>query len=203
MSQDKVFSPTLIPSLENEVKVCHADELLDPLLCNSIVKILNYSTTVPYTFMMDQAKWDFVKGKVPFEHDLAIRFGLEFDMRQFSNAMLERYSFHTMMYLKFTMYVQKHALNEGGKFLVELAKDTFKARMAIAKKNFGEVVDISLSNASKPVLTGDAIALERNNGPFHINEDMYKLIFGRPYDQATLSQYIQQYGYTPPMKTFR
>ncbi|MEO4202053.1 hypothetical protein ABH294_10355 [Acinetobacter pittii] len=52
MAQDRVFSPTLIPSLDNEVKVCHADELLDPLLCNSIVKILNYHTTVPYTFMI-------------------------------------------------------------------------------------------------------------------------------------------------------
>ncbi|QUV68755.1 hypothetical protein KPZ59_00997 [Acinetobacter baumannii] len=47
MAQDRVFSPTLIPSLDNEVKVCHADELLDPLLCNSIVKILNYHTE-PY-----------------------------------------------------------------------------------------------------------------------------------------------------------
>lgn len=50
MAQDKVFSPTLIPSLDTEVKVCHADELLDPLLCNSIVKILNYHTTVPYFY---------------------------------------------------------------------------------------------------------------------------------------------------------
>lgn len=203
MSQDKVFSPTLIPSLDNKVKVCHSDELLDPLLCNSIVKVLNYHTTVPYTFMMNQAQWDSVRQKVPFEHDLAIRFGLEYDMRQFSPEVLERYSFHTMMYLKFTMYVQKHSLNEGKKFIFELAKDTFTARMAVSKKNFGEVVDLALSNASKPILSGNAIALERNNGPFHIDENMYKSIFGRPYDQATRSLFIQQYQYEPPVKTFR
>ncbi|RIX17367.1 hypothetical protein D3X34_14335, partial [Acinetobacter baumannii] len=159
MAQDRVFSPTLIPSLDNEVKVCHADELLDPLLCNSIVKILNYHTTVPYTFMMNQGQWDGVKNRIPFEHDLAIRFGLEYDLRQFSESVLERYSFHTMMYLKFTMYAQKHSLNEGSTFIRELAKDSFTARMAIAKKNFGEVIDLALSNANKPVLAGNAIAI--------------------------------------------
>lgn len=202
MSQDKVFSPTLIPSLDNEVKVCHADELLDPLLCNSIVKVLNYHTTVPYTFMMDQAQWDTVEQKIPFEHDLAIRFGLEYDMRQFSESVLEKYSFHTMMYLKFTMYCQKHSLNSGKKFILELAKDTFSARMAISKKNFGEVIDLALSNASKPVLTGNAIAIHENNGPYLINEDMYKRIFRRPYDRATLSLFIQQYKYQPPISSF-
>ncbi|NAR57607.1 hypothetical protein GPS50_11985 [Acinetobacter haemolyticus] len=182
MSQDKVFSPTLIPSLDNKVKVCHSDELLDPLLCNSIVKVLNYHTTVPYTFMMDQSQWDSVKNRIPFEHDLAIRFGLEYDLRQFSDALLERYSFHTMMYLEFTRYVQKHSLNSGATFIRELAKDSFTARMAISKKNFGEVIDLALSNAGKPVLTGNAIALHENQGPYLINENMYKKVFGRSYE---------------------
>jgi len=202
MAQDRVFSPTLIPSLDNEVKVCHADELLDPLLCNSIVKILNYHTTVPYTFMMNQGQWDGIKNRIPFEHDLAIRFGLEYDLRQFSETVLERYSFHTMMYLKFTMYAQKHSLNEGSTFIRELAKDSFTARMAIAKKNFGEVIDLTLSNANKPVLAGNAIAIHENNGPYLINENMYKKVFGRPYDSATVSQFIRQYQYTPPLSSF-
>lgn len=202
MAQDKIFSPTLIPSLDNVVKVCHADELLDPLLCNSIVKILNYHTTVPYTFMMNQQQWNAVKAKIPFEHDLAIRFGLEFDLRIFSEALLERYSFHTMMYLKFTMYAQKHSLNEGGKFILELTKDTFSARMAISKINFGAVVDLALSNASKPVLAANAIAIYENQGPYMINEGMYKEIFGRPYDSATVSQFIRQYQYSPPISNF-
>lgn len=202
MAQDKVFSPTLIPSLDNEVKVCHADELLDPLLCNSIVKILHYHTTVPYTFMMNQAQWDWVKQHYPFEHDLAIRFGLEFDLRQFSDEVLERYSFHTMMYLKFTLYAQKHSRNKGAEMITELAKDTFKARMAIAKQNFGEIIDLALSNASKPVLAANALATYTNNGPYGINEYMYKNVFGRTYDQATVSLYIQKYHYSPPNNRF-
>jgi hypothetical protein len=202
MTQDRIFSPTLIPSLDNEVKVCHADELLDPLLCNSIVKVLNYHTTVPYTFMMNQAQWDWVKMKYPFEHDLAIRFGLEYDLRQFSDALLERYSFHTMMYLKFTLYTQKHSRNKGAEMIIELAKDSFSARMAIAKKNFGEIIDLTLSNASKPVLAANALAVFTNNGPFGINEYMYQNVFGRSYDRATVSQYIQNYNYTPPKNRF-
>lgn len=74
MVDNNDFSPLNIPSLDNEVKMCSADELLDPLLCNSIVKILNYHTTVPYTFNMNQSQWSKVKNKYPFEHDLAIRF---------------------------------------------------------------------------------------------------------------------------------
>ncbi|WP_228704182.1 hypothetical protein [Acinetobacter gyllenbergii] len=69
--------------------------------------------------------------------------------------------------------------------------------MAIAKKNFGEVIDIALSNASKPVLTANALATFTNNGPYGINEYMYQNVFGRPYDRATVSQYIQSYLYTP------
>lgn len=203
MTNNNDFSPLNIPDLKNEVKVCSTDELLDPLLCNSIVKVLNYHTTVPYTFMMDQSQWDSVKKKCPFEHDLAIRFGLEYDLRQFNESTLGRYSFHTMMYLRFTMYVQKHSLKEGEKFILELAKDTLKARVAISKRNFGEVFDLALSNASKPVLTGNAVALSRNNGPFYINEAIYKSIFSRPYDQAALSLFKQQYQYEPPVKTFR
>lgn len=33
-----------------------------------------------------------------------------------------------------------------------LSIDTFKARMTIAKQNFGEIIDLALFNASKPVL---------------------------------------------------
>lgn len=152
--------------------------------------------------MMDQGQWDSVKAKIPFEHDLAIRFGLEYDLRQFPDEILERYSFHTMMYLRFTMYAQKHSLNEGGTFVSELAKDTFSARMAISKKNFGEVIDLTLSNASKPVLAGNAVAISENNGPYLINEQMYIDIFGRSYDRATVSQFIQQYQYIPPISSF-
>lgn len=86
--------------------------------------------------------------------------------------------------------------------ITELAKDSFIARMAIAKKNFGEIIDIALSNASKPVLTANALATFTNNGPYGINEYMYKNVFGRPYDRATLSQYIQNYQYTPPKNHF-
>ncbi|AVN19139.1 hypothetical protein C6N19_15035 [Acinetobacter pittii] len=74
--------------------------------------------------------------------------------------------------------------------------------MAIAKKNFGEVIDLALSNANKPVLAGNAIAIHENNGPYLINENMYKKVFGRPYDSATVSQFIRQYQYTPPLSSF-
>ncbi|EPF72147.1 hypothetical protein [Acinetobacter rudis] len=202
MVDNNDFSPLNIPSLDNEVKMCSADELLDPLLCNSIVKILNYHTTVPYTFNMNQSQWSKVKNKYPFEHDLAIRFGLEFDLRQFNESMLGRYSFHTMMYLRFTMYAQKHSLDDGGKFIIELSKDTLKARVAISKRNFGEVVDLSLSNASKPVLAGNAIAMHANRGPYYINENLYRDIFGRSYDPAMRSHFIQQYQYSSPISGF-
>lgn len=47
-----------------------------------------------------------------------------------------------MMYLKFTLYAQKHSRNKGAEMITELAKDSFTERMAIAKKNFGEVVSL-------------------------------------------------------------
>ncbi|ENV55956.1 hypothetical protein F951_03140 [Acinetobacter soli CIP 110264] len=56
--------------------------------------------------------------------------------------------------------------------ITELAKDSFTARMAISKNNFGEIIDIALSNASKPVLTANALATFTNNGPYGINEYM-------------------------------
>ncbi|EPF93093.1 hypothetical protein GCM10025882_05890 [Acinetobacter gyllenbergii] len=74
--------------------------------------------------------------------------------------------------------------------------------MAIAKKSFGKVIDIALSNASKPVLAANALATFTNNGPYGINEYMYQNVFGRPYDRATVSQYIQSYLYTPPKNRF-
>lgn len=43
-----------------------------------------------------------------------------------------------------------------------LSIDTFKARMAIAKQNFGEIIDLALSNASKPVLAANALATFTN-----------------------------------------
>lgn len=67
-----------------------------------------------------------------------------------------------MMYLRFTIYAQNHSLHDGGKFIIELFKDTFKARVAISKRNFGEVVDLSLSKASKTVLAGNAITMHAN-----------------------------------------
>ena len=60
------------------------------------------------------------------------------------------------------MYAQKHSLDDGGKFIIELFKDIFKARVAISKRNFGEVVDLSLSKASKTVLAGNAITMHAN-----------------------------------------
>ncbi len=42
--------------------------------------------------------------------------------------------------------------------------------MAIAKQNFGEILDLALSNASKPVLAGNALATYTHNGPYSINE---------------------------------
>ena len=64
MVDNNDFLPLNIPSLDEEVKESSADELVDPLLCNSIVKILNYHTTVPYTFNMNQSQWSKVKKQV-------------------------------------------------------------------------------------------------------------------------------------------
>ncbi len=83
-----------------------------------------------------------------------------------------------------------------------LSIDTFKAQMAIPKQNFGEIIDLALSNASKPVLPANALATYTNNGPYGINEYMYKNVFGRTYDQATVSLYIQKYHYSPPNNRF-
>lgn len=38
--------------------------------------------------------------------------------------------------------------------------------------------------------------------PYLINENMYNKVFGRPYDSATVSQFIRQYQYTPPLSSF-
>lgn len=178
-----------------QVLTCH-DEYLLHTMFDVDGALVGYGNIAPELLI------EMIKAGKAKDYAKARAIRLEYDLRQFSESVLERYSFHTMMYLKFTMYAQKHSLNEGSTFIRELTKDSFKARMAIAKKNFGEVIDLALSNANKPVLAGNAIAIHENNGPYLINENMYKKVFGRPYDSATVSQFIRQYQYTPPLSSF-
>lgn len=61
---------------------------------------------------------------------------------------------------------------------------------------------VSLLNEIKPVLPWNAIASHANRGPYYINENLYKVIFGRAYDRAMVSQFKQQYQYSPPISSF-
>jgi hypothetical protein len=95
--------------LKGTVNMCRAD---DGFLtaCEGWQNLIKVKQIVPYTFCIPQHLWDHIKRRQPFEYDMALRFGLEFDLRQIEKdtpGFIYTEYFHTMMYLKFATYITK------------------------------------------------------------------------------------------------
>ncbi|XID74528.1 hypothetical protein ACF3NA_08340 [Alkanindiges sp. WGS2144] len=86
-----------------EIETC---EFTEPL-CNNYIKVRNIKVIQPYNFFMSPEQWAEVERINGLEFRLALKFGLENDMRFYSDALTNRLSFHTMMYIKFAEYVRK------------------------------------------------------------------------------------------------
>jgi hypothetical protein len=177
-------------SFPEEIKTC---EFTEPL-CNKYIKIRNIKVIQPYNFFMSPEQWAEVEAKNGLEFRLALKFGLENDMRFYSDALTSRLSFHTMMYIKFAEYVRRNSLNEVKKLVTEFQSATFKARTTsiFSAANIMTVKGL----VEKAYLVEEAYIdirqLLENNGPLTITRTLYKNIFHEDYDNQVVDLYKNQ-----------
>ena len=196
--------------LKSSVNMCRAD---DGYLtaCSGWENIIKVTTTVPYTFCMPQHLWDHVKSRQPFEYDMALHFGLQFDLREIEKdnpGLIYTEYFHTLMYLRFSSYLRNVALNKAGKALFELAKDTFDIRVAAHYKDLEDIVKLTPSGIGlfdKAAYVAFAKAIPMNRGAFYIDQVMYEIVFGngKKWNRQAYSLAVSEYGYQRPLSEMR
>lgn len=167
-----------------ETKVC---EFTEPF-CNSYIKVRNIKVIQPYNFFMSPEQWAEVEAKNGLEFRLALKFGLENDIRAYGPHMIDRLSFHTMMYINFGEFVRKNAQREVSKLVAEFQSSTFKARTT-SVFSLAKILNIKgLIEKSYSVVDGvrDISILQDNNGLLIINRNMFKQVFKTDYDSAAL-----------------
>ncbi|EPG37573.1 hypothetical protein [Acinetobacter colistiniresistens] len=180
----------------NEQKVC----VMTEPLCNPYIKARNYGMARPYNFMMNVDQWGRVKNRI--ELLMAIRFGMEWDTKQYPDSQLADLGFHTQMYIRFHQYVLKHSIKEAAKIVAEFEQTAFKVRFLSAFA-IGDLLELrnldpfsqgksaltnlnSLKKTIKKLNVTDAVSelssLQRNGGPLHINREMFKQVFKQDYN---------------------
>ena len=172
-------------SFPEEIKTC---EFTEPL-CNKYIKIRNIKVIQPYNFFMSPEQWAEVEKINGLEFRLALKFGLENDIRAYGPHMIDRLSFHTMMYINFGEFVRKNSQREVSKLVAEFQSSTFKAR-TISVFSLSKILTVkSLMEKSYSVVDGvrDISMLQRNNGPLTINRNIFKQVFKTDYDSAALN----------------
>lgn len=172
-------------SFPEEIKTC---EFTEPL-CNKYIKIRNIKVIQPYNFFMSPEHWAEVEKINGLEFRLALKFGLENDIRAYGPHMIDRLSFHSMMYINFGEFVRKNAQREVSKLVAEFQSSTFKAR-TISVFSLSKILTVkSLMEKSYSVVDGfgDIKDLLSNQGPLTINRSMFKQVFKTDYDSAALN----------------
>lgn len=190
--------------LKGTVNMCRAD---DGFLtaCEGWQNLIKVKQIVPYTFCIPQHLWDHIKRRQPFEYDMALRFGLEFDLRQiekYTPGFIYTEYFHTMMYLKFATYITKVSKDKALIAATELLKDTFKIRVAAHYKNKEDIIQLTPAGYgmfSKAEYVGKAGQILKNGGPFMISERLYTMIFGKRWNKQAHSFAVSE-GYRTPRK---
>lgn len=129
--------------LKETVNLCRAD---DGYLtaCSGWENLIKVKKIVPYTFCIPQHLWDHIKNRQPFEYDMALRFGLEFDLREIEKStpgLIYTEYFHTMMYLRFASYLYRISRDKALIAATELLKDSFKIRVAAHYKNLEDMAE--------------------------------------------------------------
>ncbi|ENW97319.1 hypothetical protein [Acinetobacter dispersus] len=180
-----------------EQKVC---EITEPL-CNDHIKVRNYYMARPYNFMMNINQWAEVAENT-IEILMAVRFGMEWDMNKVPEINLSDPAFHTRMYIKFHNYVKKHSLKEIPRIVGEFQQTAFKVRFLSTfaidellelrnlskfdqgKEIYSKIGDLkdTFSKLNVVTATRDLAELQKNNGPVHINREMFKKVFNQDYN---------------------
>lgn len=181
----------------NEQKVC----VITEPLCNPYIKARNYDMARPYNFMLSIEQWEQVS-KNTIELLMAIRFGMEWDTKQYPDGQLTDLGFHTQMYIRFHQYVLKHSVKEAAKIVAEFEQTAFKVRFlsAFAVGDLLELRNVGPFAQGKGALTSlnalkktirklkvyDAVndlrALQANGGPLIINKEMFKQVFNQDFN---------------------
>jgi len=196
--------------LKQTVNMCHAE---DGYLtaCDGWKNLLKVKKTVPYTFGMSQAHWDHVKTKQPFEYDMALHFGLQFDLREIEEStpgLIYTEYFHTLMYLRFASYLKNVATSRAGKAIIELSKDVFDIRVAANYRDIEGLIKLApsgMSMYSKASYVAYAEAIPMNRGPFYIDQVMYEVVFGngKKWNRKAYNLAVSEYGYERPLSEMR
>lgn len=179
--------------------------------CEGWQNLVPVKKIVPYTFGMKQAHWDHVKERQPFEYDMALHFGLQFDLREIEKAtpgLIYTEYFHTLMYLRFASYITDVSTSRAGKALFELAKDVFEIRAAANYKDIPEIVKLAPTGMGlfdKARYVGLAEAVKLNRGPFYIDQVMYEVVFGnrKKWNRQAYNLAVAEYGYVRPLSEMR
>ncbi len=177
-------------SFPEEIKTC---EFTEPL-CNKYIKIRNIKVIQPYNFFMSPEQWAEVEKINGLEFRLALKFGLENDIRVYGPHMIDRLSFHTMMYINFGEFVRKNAQREVSKLVAEFQSSTFKARTT-SVFSLAKILTIKgLMEKSYSASRGaiDIHAILENNGPITVNRILYKQVLGKDYDSNVMDFYRKE-----------
>ncbi|CAP02690.1 hypothetical protein ABSDF3423 [Acinetobacter baumannii SDF] len=169
-------------NLKETINLCRAD---DGYLtaCSGWENLIKVKKIVPYTFCIPQHLWDHIKKRQPFEYDMALRFGLEFDLREIEKAtpgLIYTEYFHTMMYLRFATYLYRIATDKALVAATELLKDSFKIRVAAHYKNLEDIIELAPAGHGifdKGRYTALAANNKDNRGPIMIGHRLYQMIF--------------------------
>lgn len=189
-------------NLKQSINLCRSD---DGYLttCDWWENILKVKKIVPYTFCLPQYLWDHMKDRRPYEYDMALRFGLEFDLKEINKdnpGFIYTEYFHTMMYLNFATYLRTNSTSNALKAVGELMSDSYKLRVEAHYKNMEEILKLTPAGwgvFSKAQYIAHAESTIANNGPFIISHRLYQLIFKKKWNQQAYSL-CRSEGYMPP-----
>ncbi|MDC5355707.1 hypothetical protein OHW66_14415 [Acinetobacter baumannii] len=190
-------------NLKDTVNLCRAD---DGYLtaCSGWENLIKVKKIVPYTFCIPQHLWDHIKKRQPFEYDMALRFGLEFDLREIEKAtpgLIYTEYFHTMMYLRFATYLYRIATDKALTAATELLKDSFKIRVAAHYKNLEDIIELTPAGYGifdQGRYTALATNNRNNRGPIMIGHRLYQMIFKKKWNRQAYELCRTEYGYQVP-----
>ncbi|MDC4761781.1 hypothetical protein NQ808_01090 [Acinetobacter baumannii] len=190
-------------NLKETINLCRAD---DGYLtaCSGWENLIKVKKIVPYTFCIPQHLWDHIKKRQPFEYDMALRFGLEFDLREIEKAtpgLIYTEYFHTMMYLRFATYLYRIATDKALVAATELLKDSFKIRVAAHYKNLEDIIELAPAGHGifdKGRYTALAANNKDNRGPIMIGHRLYQMIFKKKWNRQAYELCRTEYGYQVP-----
>nr|WP_174507382.1 hypothetical protein [Acinetobacter sp. Marseille-Q1620] len=197
--------------LKNTTNLCLEKDEGYLTACSGWKNLISVKKIVPYTFGMSQFHWEHIKSKQPFEYDMALHFGLQFDLREIEKetpGLIHTEYFHTLMYLRFASYLKSVATSRAGKALFELSKEVFEIRVAASYKDIAKIKKlvpsgIGIFDRAKYVAMAEAIPI--NRGPFFIDQVLYEVVFGdgKRWNRQAYNLAVAEYGYERPLSEMR